>query len=198
MGRLQPDEALQSVSRESSLQLLRSPVLAGTLLLVTSQFLMIGAWEAVWAISLTDLGAATWTIGLSFTLFALPMAAFAPLGGSIAQRTGGLGLAVAGLSFATAASLLFAVFDSVAALIIVAMFIGVGAGFGYTAGPVQRRQFCPGSMDVRHLRTRNSVDCDADSGWHRHHRGTRPAIIGKSSGTTTCRRLTIRCGMFRW
>jgi MFS transporter, PPP family, 3-phenylpropionic acid transporter len=134
MGRLQPDEALQSVSRESSLQLLRSPVLAGTLLLVTSQFLMIGAWEAVWAISLTDLGAATWTIGLSFTLFALPMAAFAPLGGSIAQRTGGLGLAVAGLSFATAASLLFAVFDSVAALIIVAMFIGVGAGFGYTAG----------------------------------------------------------------
>ena len=42
-------------------------MVAGTLLLprcltLTSRFVMIGAWEAVWAVSLIDLGAATWEV----------------------------------------------------------------------------------------------------------------------------------------
>jgi MFS family permease len=134
MGRLDADSGTRGTSSESSIRLLRDRVVAGSLLLVTSQFLMIGAWEAVWSVSLTDLGAETWTIGLSFTLLAIPMALLAPIGGSLAQRNGGVGLVVGGLGMATVISVLLGVFDSVWALIGTSMALGVGAGLGYTAG----------------------------------------------------------------
>lgn len=134
MGRLDADSGARTTERINPLDLLRSRLVAGTLLLVTSQFLMIGAWEAVWAVSLTDLGAETWEIGLSFTLFAIPLGAFAPLGGSMAQRTGGVALCVGGLGAATMIAVLFGIIDSVWGLVGVSMAMGVGAGLGYTAG----------------------------------------------------------------
>ena len=134
MGRLESDEDALGTRTTSSFQLLREPVVAGTLLLVTSQFVMIGAWEAVWAVSLVDLGAATWEVGLSFTLFALPLGALAPVAGAWAQRTGGLRLCVGGLLSSAAAGVLLGVFDSVWSLVMVSMVVGVGAGLGFTAG----------------------------------------------------------------
>ncbi len=134
MGSLEADSGAKTDTPGSSLQLLRDRVVTGSLLLVTSQFLMIGAWEAVWSVSLTDLGAETWVIGISFTLFAIPMAVLAPIGGTLAQRNGGVGPAIAGLGSTTVVSVLLGVFDSVWLLIATSMAIGVGAGFGYTAG----------------------------------------------------------------
>jgi len=134
MGRLETDEGALGTVTTSSLRLLRDRVVAGTLLLVTSQFVMIGAWEAVWAVSLADLGAATWEIGLSFTLFAVPLGALAPVAGAWAQRTGGLRLCVGGLLASAVAGVLLGVFDSVWSLVAVSMVIGIGAGLGFTAG----------------------------------------------------------------
>ena len=134
MGRFEPDEGALGIRTTSSLRLLRDRVVAGTLLLVTSQFVMIGAWEAVWAVSLADLGAATWEIGLSFTLFALPLGALAPVAGVWAQRTGGLRLCVGGLASSAVAGVLLGVFNSVWSLVAVSMLIGIGAGLGFTAG----------------------------------------------------------------
>ena len=134
MGRLETDEGAVGTRTTSSLRLLRDRVVAGTLVLVTSQFVMIGAWEAVWAVSLVDLGAATWEVGVSFTLFAIPMGALAPVAGAWAQRTGGMRLCAGGLFGATAAGVLLGVFDSVWSLVAVSMVIGIGAGLGFTAG----------------------------------------------------------------
>lgn len=134
MGRLEADAGARTTERVSPFDLLRDPVVTGTLILVTSQFLMIGAWEAVWAVSLTDLGAETWEIGLSFTLFAIPLGALAPLGGSMAQRTGGVALCVGGLGASAVIAVLLGVLDSLWSLIGVSMLMGVGAGLGYTAG----------------------------------------------------------------
>ncbi len=135
MRRLSADSGAKAVGTPmASLALLGDRVVAGTLILVTSQFLLIGAFEAVWAVSLTDLGAATWTIGLSFALFAVPLGALAPLGGSLAQRSGGLGVALAGLGGSNLAMVFLGVFDAIWPLIGVAMAAGVGAGMGYTAG----------------------------------------------------------------
>ena len=134
MGRLEPDESALGTRTTSSLQLLRDRVVAGTLLLVTSQFVMIGAWEAVWAVSLVDLGAATWEVGLSITLFSIPLGALAPLAGKWAQRTGGLWLCVGGLLASAVTGVLLGVVDSVWGLVLVSMPMGVGAGLGFTAG----------------------------------------------------------------
>ena len=134
MGRLESDEGAPGTQTTNSLRLLGDRVVAGTLLLVTSQFVMIGAWEAVWAVSLIDLGAATWEVGLSFTLFAIPLGALAPVAGSWAQRTGGLRLCVGGLLGSAAAGVLLGMFDSVWSLVAVSMLMGIGAGLGYTAG----------------------------------------------------------------
>ena len=48
----------------------------------------IGLFEALWALLLDDLGAETWLIGLTLSLFTLPMVVFAPAGGRLAQRRG--------------------------------------------------------------------------------------------------------------
>ena len=134
MGRLESDEGALGTRTTNSLRLLRDRVVAGTLLLVTSQFVIIGAWEAVWAVSLIDLGAATWEVGLSFTVFAIPLGALAPVAGAWAQRTGGLQLCVGGLLGSAAAGVLLGMFDSVWSLVAVSMLMGIGAGLGYTAG----------------------------------------------------------------
>ena len=134
MGRLESDEGAAGTRTTSSLKLLGDRVVAGTLLLVTSQFMMIGAWEAVWAVSLVDLGAATWQVGVSFTLFAIPFGALAPVAGAWAQRTGGLRLCAGGLLASAVCGGLMGVFDSVWTLVAVSMVMGIGAGLGFTAG----------------------------------------------------------------
>ena len=95
MGRIETDQGAVGTRTTNSLRLLHDPIVAGTLILVTSPFVMIGAWEAVWAVSLVDLGGETWEVGLSFTLFAIPLGALAPVAGAWAQRTGGVRLCVA-------------------------------------------------------------------------------------------------------
>lgn len=133
MGRLEPDSGARPTERVGSLALLRNRVVTGSSILVTSQFL-IGAREAVRAVSLTDLGAATWEIGLSFTLFAIPLGGVAPLGGSIAQRTGGVAPCAAGLGGTAVIATLLGFLDSVWGLVCVSIAMGVGAGLGHTAG----------------------------------------------------------------
>ncbi len=134
MGRLETDEGALGTRTTSSLRLLRDRVVAGTLVVVTSQFVMVGAWEAVWAVSLVDLGAATWEVGVSFTLFATPMGFLAPVAGAWAQRTGGMRLCAGGLLASAAVGVLLGVFDSVWTLVAASMVMGIGAGLGFTAG----------------------------------------------------------------
>ncbi|MDE0117937.1 MAG: MFS transporter [bacterium] len=63
------------------------PMMAGILAGIAF-FTTIGVFEASWALLLDDLGASTLIIGLSISLFALPMIPLAPFGGKYAQRRG--------------------------------------------------------------------------------------------------------------
>lgn len=134
IGELEADEGARDTSRAGALALLRDRRLVGTLLIVTSEFLLIGAYEAVWAVMLTDQGAATWEVGLSFTIFAIPLGAFAPLGGTLAQRGNGMLIAFVGLGFSGIVAVLFGVIDTVWGLAAVAFVASVGSGFGFPAG----------------------------------------------------------------
>ncbi|QGG96346.1 MFS transporter [Actinomarinicola tropica] len=71
-------------------QLLALPGLQAAVALGAAFYLAIGVFEAIWARLLTDLGTSTRTIGFSLLAFGIPMAFFAPIGGRLADRFGGM------------------------------------------------------------------------------------------------------------
>jgi MFS family permease len=86
-----------------ALDLLRSRVVAGAVILGATAFLMIGAFDALWDVVHEDLDTPTWMANLGITLFAVPMVILGPTGGRLAQqigpfRIGALGL-LAGAAF---------------------------------------------------------------------------------------------------
>lgn len=78
-------------------ELLRIPGLQAAVALGAAFYLAIGVFEAVWARLLTDLGASTTRVGLSLLAFGIPMAFFAPIGGRLADRFGGMRTATASM-----------------------------------------------------------------------------------------------------
>jgi MFS family permease len=63
-------------------------------------YLTVGMFEAIWAVLLHDRGAETWLIGLTLSLFTVPMIFLAPVGGRTAQRRGPLRVVTVSLSVA--------------------------------------------------------------------------------------------------
>lgn len=134
IGHLDKDEGGQSTDDQSSLRLLRDRRLVGTLIIVTSQFLLIGSYEAVWAVMATDLGAETWEVGVSFTVFGIPLALFATLGGTWAQRSGNIAIAAVGIGAAAVLAMPIAFINSVWGVVGMAFVAAIGAGIGFPAG----------------------------------------------------------------
>jgi MFS family permease len=60
-------------------------------------FYMIGAFDALWAIVLDDLGTADWIANLGIVLFAVPMFFLGSVGGRLAQRVGPFRVGTLGL-----------------------------------------------------------------------------------------------------
>jgi MFS family permease len=63
-----------------------TPALVGVALVGVATGLVTGVYEACWSLLMHSRGAADWQIGLSWTLFALPFAVFAPLAGRLADH----------------------------------------------------------------------------------------------------------------
>ena len=51
-----------------------------TLAVAVAFYVTIGMFEAIWAVLLRDRGAETWLIGLTLSLFTVPMIFLAPIG----------------------------------------------------------------------------------------------------------------------
>ena len=77
--------------------LLRSRSLVAGLMLGGALFMMIGTFDALWAIVLDDLGSADWIANLGITFFALPLIFLGSYGGRLAQRVGPFRLGPLGL-----------------------------------------------------------------------------------------------------
>ncbi len=82
------DGAASEVADSKQPSLLRLPAMQSALFAAIAFYLTIGMFEALWSILLRDQGAATWLIGLTLSLFTVPMIIFAPKGGALAQRRG--------------------------------------------------------------------------------------------------------------
>src|SRR6185437_11027289 len=59
--------------------------------------LIVGVYESCWSLLMNSRGAAAWQIGLSWTLFALPFAAFSPIAGRLVDKMDRRALAIASL-----------------------------------------------------------------------------------------------------
>jgi MFS family permease len=87
----------RETSQRLAVDLLRSRVIAGAVVLGSAAFLMIGAFDALWDVVHEDLDTPTLMANLGITFFAIPLVVLGPTGGRLAQRIGPFRVAAAGL-----------------------------------------------------------------------------------------------------
>ena len=90
-------ETTEVVTERFAFGLLRHRPYAGAVLLGAAVFLMIGTFDALWVLVLSDLHAADWIANIGITLFALPLVVLGSVGGRLAQRVGPFRLGSIGL-----------------------------------------------------------------------------------------------------
>lgn len=95
--RLAVEESIDPSGQRLAVDLLRSRVVAGAVVLAAGVFLMIGAFDALWDVVHEDLETPEWMANLGITLFAVPLVILGPTGGRLAQRIGPFRIAAVGL-----------------------------------------------------------------------------------------------------
>ena len=84
-------------STRFAFDLLRSRPMVAALMMASALFMMIGTFDALWAIVLDDLEASEFVANLGITIFALPLVFLGAFGGRLAQRVGPFRLGPLGL-----------------------------------------------------------------------------------------------------
>jgi MFS family permease len=98
VARVKVEETAVPPARRFAFDLLRIRPFTGAVMIGAAVFVMIGAFDALWALVHRDLGTSDWIANLGITLFALPLVVLGPTGGRLAQTFGPFRLAALGLS----------------------------------------------------------------------------------------------------
>jgi MFS family permease len=109
--------------------LLVRPAIQATLAACVAFYLTVGMFEAIWAVLLRDRGAETWLIGLTLSLFTVPMIFLAPIGGRTAQARGPLRVVAVSLTIATLCTFSYGVLPSLWMLLAVSVVHAVADSF---------------------------------------------------------------------
>jgi len=109
--------------------LLVRPAIQATLAASIAFYLTVGMFEAIWAVLLRDHGAETWLIGLTLSMFTLPMIFLAPIGGRSAQSRGPLRVVAVSLTVATVCTFSYGVLPSLWMLLAVSLVHAVADSF---------------------------------------------------------------------
>jgi len=116
-------------SRHPLRVLLVRPAIQATLAACVAFYVTVGMFEAIWAVLLRDHGAETWLIGLTLSLFTLPMIFLAPIGGRQAQARGPLRVVSVSLTVATICTFSYGVLPSLWMLLAVSLVHAVADSF---------------------------------------------------------------------
>ncbi len=100
LARIDVPREVHDVPRGTLRGLARLPAIQATLAAGVAFYLTVGVFEAIWAVFMADRGASQLFIGLTLSLFTLPMVFIAPRAGVLAQERGPL--RVAGFSIGAA------------------------------------------------------------------------------------------------
>lgn len=111
-----------------SLDLLRSRPFAGAVCLGCAVFVMIGFFDAMWALVLDDLAAPEWMANLGIILFALPLLFLGAAGGRLAHRVGPFRVGTLGLLVGATAMFSYGQWGSTSVMFTVAMLHGINDG----------------------------------------------------------------------
>lgn len=122
--------------RRPTLALLRIPAIQAALLAGVAFFLTIAYFEATWSLLLDDLGAETWLIGVSLSLFTIPMIVFAPTGGRLTQQHGHASVVGWSIGAATVCTLLYGWVDVLWILLAISLVHAIADAFTMPANQV--------------------------------------------------------------
>ncbi|NNE72380.1 MAG: MFS transporter [Acidimicrobiales bacterium] len=123
--------------------LLRVPGIQAALLAGIAFYLSIAYFEATWALLLDDLGAETWVIGVSLSVFTLPMVLLAPTGGRVTQRLGHSAVVGWSIAAASVCTLLYGWLGSLWAVLLVSFVHASADAFTLPANQVAIAQASP-------------------------------------------------------
>ena len=146
--RVRVDESVPS-GRESRLafDLLSIRPLLGAMCMGGALFMMIGTFDALWAVVLDDLGASEWLANLGITMFALPLIFLGEFGGRLAQRIGPFRLGPLGLGIGAMFMALYGLVPSATLIFMVCMVHAVSDGLTVSSTGVAVGMVTP---DSRH------------------------------------------------
>ena len=82
------------------LELIKRPAMQSCIAMGIAFWITIGVFEAIWAVYMSDLGASQVFIGLTMSLFGIPMIFISPRAGEYAQQKGSLNIAVVSIGIA--------------------------------------------------------------------------------------------------
>lgn len=119
------------VSRPTREEILTPPILAFVLIAFTNHFSM-GAFEVVWSIRLTDMGASLAYVSLTFVAFSVPML-LSFLGGILADRISRFVLMFTGFSIAAAAWVVYGTTIDLRLILAASVIEGLAVAFSYPA-----------------------------------------------------------------
>ena len=128
VARVEVKEAVEPPVQRFAFDLLKIRPFAGAVILASAVFLMIGAFDALWAVVLDDLNTNEWIANLGITLFALPLILLGSTGGRLAQRVGPFRVGTIGLLGGALFMALYGVVPTGGAMFAVAMVHAVNDG----------------------------------------------------------------------
>lgn len=121
-------ETAEPSRQRFAFDLLRIRPFIGAVALGCAVWLMIGAFDALWAVVLDDLETSDWIANLGITLFALPLVILGSIGGRLAQRVGPFRVGTIGLLLGATFMLLYGLVPSGGAMFAVAMVHSLSDG----------------------------------------------------------------------
>ena len=104
--------ALNPPGKSIIVDLMKRPAMQSCIAMGAAFWITIGAFEAIWAVFLSDLGASQVFIGLTMSLFGIPMIFISPIAGEIAQKKGALNIAIYSIGIAIVCMITYGFIDS--------------------------------------------------------------------------------------
>lgn len=143
MGTVAQPSSMPGWWRMSGLDLLGNRAVIAAALFGLALFLPIGVYDALWARYLSDLGASQEFIGLSLTLFGIPLVLLSGTGGRLVDRYGARLVTALGLAAMVPVLVLYGTLTSYVAVVLVAMVEAVAQSLSMPGAQAAMARACP-------------------------------------------------------
>src|SRR4029079_8536222 len=130
--------------RRAVRELIAIPAMQATLCMAVAFYVTVGMFEAIWSLLLKDHGAETWLIGLTLSLFTVPMIFLAPSGGRVAHRRGPVHVVTVSLAIATVCTFAYGVLPSLWMLLGISLVHAMADSFTMPGNQVSAALASPG------------------------------------------------------